>query len=173
MAHKFDRTGKDPYVEAAHQLERNLFSGRKNFDAGASEELYDTLSNAIVTALGDVAAQAFRYGVQDPKQLKGLARAVAGVSECVFSTYVGEVDADPAIQGILDDARFPSLSPEAQNKLRREIESTRKLEQLLLCARRVPDLIDFAGSQGLHLQDEALEEGTLLVSRHPAPTASE
>lgn len=173
MAHKFDRTGKDPYVEAAHQLERHLFSNRRNLDAGASEELYDTLSNAVVTSLGDIAAQAFRYGVNDPRQLKGMARAVAAVSECVFSTYVGEVDADPAIQGILDDPRFASLSTEAQNKLRREIETTRQLEQLLLCARRVPDLVDFAGSQGLHLQDAALEEGTLLVQAHPAPTAPE
>jgi len=170
MAHKFDRTDKDPYVEAAHELENNLFTESQEYEAGAGEQLYDELSNAIVTALGDIAAQAFRNGVDDPRQLEGLARAVAGVSKTVLTTYVGETDSDPALGSIPDDPRFASLSPENQTKLCREIENTRELEKLLLHAKRVPDLIDLAGSLGLHLSEDALEEGTLLVQRHPAPT---
>lgn len=163
MAHKFDRSKKDPYVEAEHQVERHVFSGRGGLDAGAGEELYDRLGDAIVTALGDIAAEAFRAGVNQPKQIHGLARAVAAASEAVFTSYLGEVDPQPAIDAIADDPRAASLPPEARDELTRELEKTRQLEMLLLNARRLPALMDFGGSLGLHVEEESIDEGRLLV----------
>ena len=171
MAHKFDRTGKDPYAEASRRVVSNVYSGRGNLAKGASDETISMLSNAIVTALGDIAAQAYRHGVNDPAQVKGLARAIAQVSECVLVTYEGEVDAEPTIQALENDTRCVSLAPEAQDKLHREIEKTRQLEALLLHAKRLPDLIDFCGSLGLRVQEDGIEEDALLTqgSSTPAP----
>ena len=97
MAHKFDRNKRDPYVEAARQVEEHLYSRRGGLKAGAGEELYGALGDAIVTALGDIGAQAFRYGVNQPEQVKGLARAVAAVAQTVLLSYLGEVDPQPAL----------------------------------------------------------------------------
>lgn len=173
MSHRYDRSGKDPYVEAAHNVEDRVFSGRDEDWRAAEDQTYDVLSNVIVSALGDIAAVAFRHGIDSPNHMKGLARAVADTSSCVFSTYRGEVDPEPALHAIENDPRFASLTEEAQDELMREIERTRQLEHLLLTARRIPDLIDLAGSLGLEIQDEVMDEGTLLVGHHPTPTAEE
>src|SRR5437868_4799754 len=100
MAHKFDRSKQDPYVEAAHQVESEVFRSRGGVSAGAEEELYGTLGDAIVTALGDVASVAFRQGVNQPQQVEGLAKAVARASAAVFQSYLGEVDPEPALLAI-------------------------------------------------------------------------
>ena len=63
------------------------------------------------------------------------------------------------------------LTPEPKSKLAREIADTRQLEKLLLHAKRLPDLVDLAGSLDLYVPDELMEEGTVLLARHPAPTA--
>ncbi|HLJ66021.1 MAG TPA: hypothetical protein VKX16_01510 [Chloroflexota bacterium] len=171
MAHRFDRSRSDPYSRTANVLAEHVFSSDTGIEAGGSEELYDALSNAVVTALGDIAATAFRNGLDDPHQLRGLARAIAHVCEDVIVGYAGEVDPEQAIRLIESDSRYESLVPENRDKLRREIEKTRQLELLILHARRLPDLFDFAGSLGLHVDESALEEGTLLVSTSPTPTA--
>lgn len=173
MAHKFDRSKRDPYVESARQVERNVFSSHGGLVSGAQEQMYDVLSNVIVTALGDIAAQAFRNGVSQPQQIKALAKAVAGSCEAVFESYAGEVDPEPALQALEDDTRQQSLTPVAQDKLKREIQKTRQIEALQLTAKRLPDLFDFAGSLGLRLQDDLMEQGTLLVGEHPTPNAEE
>ena len=170
MAHKFDRSKADPYVEAAHEVERHVFSGREGYGAGAEEELYGALGDAIVTALGDIAAQAFRLGVNQPSQISGLARAVADTAQAVITSYEGEVDPEAALKAIQSDSRFDTLTPEVKERLVREIEKTRQLESLVLDARRIPDLIDFAGSLGLQIHEDELEQGTLLVSAGHTPT---
>jgi hypothetical protein len=150
-------------VEAAHQVESEVFQSGGGFSAGADEEIYGTLGDAIVTALGDVASVAFRNGVNQPEQVKRLAKAVAKVSEAVFESYLGEVDPEPAVVAIESDPRLSDLTAEAQDKLKREIEKTRQYEALVLHAKRLPELIDFAGSLGLRVQEDAIEEGAVLV----------
>jgi len=167
MSHRFDRSAKDPYLESAEEVVQNLSVGSGGDAAAASDQLYDVLSNAIVTALGDVGAAAFRQGVCDPNQMKGLARAIGRVSETVLLAYAGEVEAEPAIESIENDPRLPGLPPEPQDKLRRELEKTRQLEGLLLNAKRLPDLIDYAGSLGMIVPDETMETGRVLLGGRP------
>lgn len=169
MSHRFDRTGKDPYVESARQIERYLFSGRGDYARGAEDEIYETLSNAIVSALGDIAAVAYRRGVSAPDQMKNLARAVSSASEAIMTSYRGEVDPEAALNAVENDSRRQSLPPVDADKLTREIEKTRQLEHLLLNAMRIPELIDYANSLGLHVQDGVMDEGTLLIGEHPTP----
>jgi hypothetical protein len=173
VSHRYDRSGKDPYVEAARNVENYVFRGRDEGFRAAQDQSYEVLSNAIISALGDIAAAAYRYGINSPNHLKGLSRAVANTCDCVFATYRGEVDPEAALHAIEEDPRAASLPPVAQDKLRREVESTRQLEHLLLSARRIPDLIDYAGSLGLEIQDEVMDEGTLLIGQHPTPTADD
>lgn len=173
MSHRFDRANKDPYAESARQVERNLFSRRGEFSRAAEDQIYETLSNAIVTALGDIAATAFRHGVSDPHQLKNLAKAVAGASETVFTSYRGEVDPEPALQAVENESRRSSLTPVANDKLTREIEKSRQLEHLVLNGMRLPDLIDYAGSLGMPIQDEVMDEGTLLIGDRPTPNPAD
>ena len=163
MAHKFDRSKKDPYVEATQQVEREVFQSRGGVEAGAGEEIFGTLGDAVVTALGDIAHVAARYGVNQPEQVKRLAKAVADVSEDVLASYAGEVDPEPALLALEKDPRVSRLTPEAQDKLKREIEKTRQLESLVLHAQRLPHLIDFAGSLGLVVREDEIDEGALLV----------
>lgn len=170
MAHKFERSEKDPYVEAVREVEDQVFKSRKGFSAGAGEELYGTLGDAIVTALGDVAHQAFRYGVNQPDQVKGLAKAIANVSEDVLTSYLGEVDPEPAILTIEENERIARLTPENQDKLKREIEKTRQYESLVLHAMRLPLLQNFAGSMGLPVDEEAVDQGTVLVPGDLTPS---
>jgi hypothetical protein len=169
MAHRFDRSQHDPYVISAQAVEAEMFEG--DYQRGAQEQAYDQLSNAIVTALGDIAAQAYRLGINDPKQIKGLATAVSKSADAVFASYRGEVDPEPALQAIENDPRQQSLTDEARDKLRREIEKTRQIEHLVLRAKRLPELFDFAGSLDLHVPQDAMEQGELLVGKHPTPTA--
>ena len=171
MAHRFDRSKADPYSESAKQIEANLFTGHNAYKAGAQDEMYDVLSNAIVSSLGDIAAQAYRNGVDEPEQMHRLSRAVQHACDAVFHSYAGEVDPRSALDAIANDPRRGTLTPEAQQKLGREIEKTRQLEELLLTAKRLPDLIDFAGSLGLEVHEDVMEQGTLLVGRHPTPNA--
>jgi len=173
VSHRYDRTGKDPYVEAARNVENQVFRGGDEADRAASDETFNVLSNAIVSALGDIAAAAYRHGINSPNHLKGLSRAVADTCSCVFATYRGEVDPEPALHAIEGDPRVSSLPPVVQDKLRREVEQTRQLEHLLLSARRIPELIDYAGSLGLEVQDEAMDQGTLLLGQHPTRTAED
>lgn len=169
MSHRFDRSQKDPYHESARQVERNIFSARDEFARGAEDQIYETLSNAIVTALGDIAATAYRHGVNRPNQMKDLAKAVAGASETVFTCYRGDIDPEMALQALENDSRRGSLPSVANDRLTAEIEQTRQLEHLILSARRLPDLIDYAGSLGMHVPDDVLEVGTLLIGDHPTP----
>jgi hypothetical protein len=164
VAHKFDRTIKDPYVEAAHQVERNLTVTRGGIDASAEEDLYSTLSDAIVTAIGDIGATAYRHGVNQRAEVKGLAKAIAGAAESVLMAYIGEVDPDAAVDAIARDPRLPSMSAENRDELTREIEKTRQLEHLVLNARRLPALMDFAGALGLTVHEDAIEQGAILIS---------
>jgi hypothetical protein len=163
MAHKFDRSKQDPYVEAAQQVERHVFRSRGGLDAGASQDIYGTLGTAIVTALGDIAHQAFRHGVNQPDHVKGLAKAVAAASEDVLLSYLGEVDPEPAIVALENDPRISRLTAESRDKLTREIEKTRQYESLVLHAQRLPQLLEYAGSLGLAIHEDAIEEGALLV----------
>jgi hypothetical protein len=172
MAHRFQRAKSDVFADSAHQVEGFVFIGSAGYRGGANEELYDALSNAIVSALGDIAFQAFRRGVNDPKQIRGLAKAVARMSEEVLTSYLGEVDPEGALQAIENDPRLAALPETARETFRREIEKTRQLEHLLLDARRIPDLLDFAGDLGLHIPDEVMEQGTVLLGEHPTPTAN-
>lgn len=168
MAHKFARDPKDPYVEAGRQVEQHVMASRSGFEAGAGDELYDALGDAIVDALGDVAAESFRHGVNTPERMKHLAQAIAAAAEPVLLAYQGEVDPEPTLHAIEQDDRVATLSPEAKEKLSREIQNTRQLESLLLHARRLPDLIELAGSLGLHIEEDAIDQGELLV---PGPTS--
>lgn len=170
MAHLFDQTETDPYVEAAHQVEQNMYTSGRDYEAGASEQIYDALSNAIVTAIGDVGAQAFRLGVNSEAQLTGLARAIAGSAGAVLAAYRGEVDPAPALEAIRTDPRGAGLPPVDRDKLRREIEKTSQLEALLLSARRFPDLVDYADSLGLRDHADALQGAPLLVAGEELPS---
>jgi hypothetical protein len=163
MAHKFDRSKDDPYVVAAHQIEQHVFASRGAYDAGAGEEIYGELSDALVTGLGDIAAQAFRLGVNQPRQVKGLADAIRGSAEAVILSYLGEVDPAPVLDAIARDPRRASLPPVDAGELTREIEKTRQLEELVLSARRLPALMDFAASLGLQEHEDALDQAAILV----------
>ncbi len=163
MAHKFDRTGKDPYVEAAHQLERNDYSSQAGLEAGAGEDIFSEMADAIVAALGDIGAAAFRLGINQPKQIQGLAKAVSGSVDAALLNYQGEVDPEPAIRAIENDPRVQDLTPVDRDELQRELQKTRQLEELLLDARRLPALIDFAASLGLRIHEDAIDQGKLLV----------
>lgn len=165
MAHKFDRAGKDPYAEAARQVESKLPVDRLGLDAAASEDLFSTLGDAIVTALGDVAAQAFRHGISDPDRLHRLAAAVGAAAETILLSYRGEVDPEPALQSLESDPRLAGLPRVDQDDLKQEVENTRQLESLLLHARRLPALLDFAGSLGLQVREDAVDEGAVLVPK--------
>jgi hypothetical protein len=170
MAHKFDRERVDPYAEAAHAIEGNLVAGNYGYQADAESQVFDTLSNAIVTALGDVAASAFRLGVDDLKQMEGLAAAVSACADAVFTSYLGEVDPEPALQAVAKDPRLDELPEEQQNRLMREIDRTREIENLVVTARRLPDLLDLAGEIGLYVPDEVMESGDVVMTTHPTPT---
>jgi hypothetical protein len=148
-------------------VDENITISSAGFEAGADDETYDTLANAIVTALGDVAAQAFRSGVDEPQQLKSLATAISRCSEDILLAYVGEYDPEPMLQELRDDPRRQHLTPDALNKLDRDLESTQQIERLLLSGKRLPDLLDYAGSLGLSVPDDASDGTHLLLSRHP------
>lgn len=163
MAHKFDQTDKDPYVEAAHQIETHVFPSQAGFAAGASDDIYTTLGDAVVTALGDIAAEAFRLGVDQPEQMKRLAAAISDSVETVLMSYQGEVSAEPVIRAIAEDPRRETLTHVDADQLNREIEKTQQLEHLLLDARRLPALIDLADSLGLHDHENAIDGAPLLV----------
>ncbi len=171
MSHRFDRSKLDPYSVAATQIEAHMFSGAGDYQRGAEGEIYSSLSTAVVAALGDIAASAYRLGINDPRQIKGLAKAIANSCEAAIQSYRGEIDPEPALQAIEADMRGASFATEDQEELKREIDKTRQLEHLLLTARRLPELIDFAGSLGLHIEEDWMEEGTLLVGDHPTPNA--
>jgi hypothetical protein len=173
VAHKFDRSTSDPYVEAAHEIEQRMVSGTDGLQAGAQTQLFDALSNAVVCALGDVAAAAFRFGVNEPEQLKGLAEAICKCAETTLLSYQGEVKADAALQTLETDPRLVNLPPEQQERLRREIGKTRQLESLLSDTRRLPDLLDLAGEVGLYVPDEVAEGGEIVMTTHPTPTQPE
>jgi hypothetical protein len=163
MAHKFRSTDHDPYVVAAQALEEHVFTGPAGDNAGAGEELYGRLGDAIVAALGDIGAEAFRLGVNQPEQVRRLADAVAATAGAVLTGYVGEVDAEPILAAIANDPRRETLGDTNQEQLDREIEKTRRLEGLLLDARRLPALIDFAGSLGLVIHEDVLDSAPLIV----------
>jgi hypothetical protein len=171
MSHRFDRSGKDPYVEAAKHVEDRVFSAHDESARAAEDQSYEVLSNAIVAALGDIAAAAYRYGINSPHHMKGLTRATAECCEIVFNTYRGEVDPESALKAITDNPRLESLSSEQQDRLRSQADATRQLEHLLLNARRLPDLLDYALSLGLEIDDGVLDEGKVLIDPHPTPTA--
>lgn len=166
MAHKFNRTDHDPYVEAAHQIENNAFTSQDGIAAGASEDIFSSIATAIVTALGDIGAEAFRHGMNEPDQLKGIAKAVSKCAETVLLSYEGEVAPDPVLQAVEQDPRRENLTPVDAEQLTREIEKTRQLEHLLLNSRRLPQLIDLAASLGLREHADAIDQGTLLVPGH-------
>jgi hypothetical protein len=171
MAHKFDRDSIDPYGRAAEEISQNLDQSDGNVEADAGQQLFDDLGDAIVTALGDIAATAYRLGVNDPNRLRGLARTVSALSEEVLLAYAGDVDAEPALQALASDPRMERLGPENRMQLERQIEGTRQLEQQLMQARRLPQLLNLAGGLGLYVPDEVMEGGELLLGRHPTPTA--
>ncbi len=167
MAHRFDRAVTDPYATARKHVDENITLSSAGFEAGADDETYDALANAVVTALGDVAAQALRHGVDEPQQLKDLARAIARCSEDFLLAYVGEYDPEPILQELRHDPRREHLTPEVLNKLDRDIESTQQIEALLLNGKRLPALLNYAGALGLTIPGDASERGQLLLSRHP------
>lgn len=171
MSHKFDRTKTDPYAEAANQLEERLDVSDSGIGADAQEGIYDVLGNAIVSALGDIAAAAFRIGVDDERRLSHLADTINRLSKPILTSYRGEIDPEGPLQALASDPRLEHLAEQPRNKLLSELEKTRQLEKLLLNAKRIPDLVDYAGSLGLHAEDEQMEEGTFLLQQHPAPTA--
>jgi len=173
MAHLFDRTGTDPYATAGESVAEHLTLTDAGYEADADSQVYDALANAVVTAIGDIGAQALRMGVDEPSQLKGLADAIEDVAEAVLLAYRGEGSPEPALQALESDPRLEQLVPEQQDRLRREIEKTRAIETHLLAARRLPDLLDLAGQTGLYVPDEVMEGGEVMLARHPAPTAGE
>ncbi|HEX6506503.1 MAG TPA: hypothetical protein VF221_02620 [Chloroflexota bacterium] len=163
MAHLFDRSRNDPYAKATREVESSETITTEGYERDAEQMLYDILSNAIVTALGDVGAQALRQGVTGRDALRGLARAVARSSEDTLLAYAGEVDPEPALRALETDPRRERLTAEDLVALDREIGKTRQLEMLLLDARRLPDLLDYAGELGLHLPDETAESGARVL----------
>lgn len=163
MAHKFDQTDKDPYAKAAHEVEDHVFSSRAGFAAGASDDIYTVMGDAIVTALGDIGAEAFRLGIDQPEQIKRLARAVSACAETVLTSYQGEVAPGPVLRAIEADPRRETLTPVDAEQLTREIQKTRELEELLLNGRRLPGLIDLADSLGLRDHESVIDESPLLV----------
>jgi hypothetical protein len=170
MAHKFDRTTYDPYADAAHNIEQNMVTGDFAYEADAQSQVYDTLSNVVVSALGDIAATAFRLGINDPGRLRGLATAISKSAEGVLLSYQGEVDSRPVLEALRTDHRLMELPAEQQSRLAREIEKTRQLEDVVLTARRLPDLLDLAGQLGLHVPDDVVERGDIIMTTHPTPT---
>jgi hypothetical protein len=171
MVHKFSRSDKDPYSESVRALSENLPSSPQGTSADAESQIYDELGAVIVSALGDIAAAAYRLGVTQTEQRQGLASAVSRAAGAVFSCYQGEVSADSVFKSIEDDPRLTSFPAESKQKILREIDRSRQLEQLLLEARRFPALLDHLGSMGLHVDDTALDRGTVLLTQHPTPTA--
>ncbi len=171
MSHTFDRNQIDPYAEAAHQVTQRMDQGNTGIQADAEEQPIDVLSNAVVTALGDIGAAAYRHGINDPDRLAGLAEAINALSKNVLLAYRGEVDSEPVFQALLNDPRLEQLPPEPRDKLLREINNTREYEALATRAKRLPDLLDLAGSLGLYVADEVSESGTQLLGEHPTPTA--
>ena len=172
MAHIFDTSGKNPYVEASKEIESRSFAGDIGIDAGAQDDVTSALTNALVTALGDIAATAYRYGVSEPERIKELAHCVAKSAETILAAYRGEVSPEGALQALEDGDRVQGLTSVNQDKLKREIEKTRQLEHLVLNARRLPDLLDFAGSLDLIVPEEALDQGEILLSADHTPTAT-
>ena len=170
MAHSFDRADVDPYVEAAHQIEENMVSGTDALEADAETQAFDTLSNVLVSAVGDIAATAFRLGINDPGQLRGLAKAIGRSAEAIMLAYRGEIDPEPALQAIESDPRLQDLPAEQQERIGREVERTRQLEGLITHTRRLPDLLDLAGQVGLHVPPEVAEGGDIVMTTHPTPT---
>lgn len=170
MAHLFDRTDHDPYVEAAHQVEQHAFSGPDSYVAGAEEGAYNALSDAIVTAIGDIGAAAFRLGVNSEAQLKGLAQAIAASAPAVLRAYRGEVDPTPLMEAMRNDPRAADLPPVSRDKLIREIEKTAQLEALLLNSLRIPALIDYADSLGLRDHEDALDNAEMIVPGEELPS---
>jgi hypothetical protein len=171
VSHTFDNSKRDVYAGAANEIDKRMFSSGAGLDAAGRDELYNILSNAIVSALGDIAVQAYRHGINDPTRLKGLAQAVAHVVEEVLLSYRGEVDPEGALKTIESDPRLATMTDGTRQQLAREIDKTRRLEHLLLEARRIPDLIDFAGSLDLHMPDEIMDEGRILLAPHPSTEA--
>lgn len=172
MAHKFDHEAVDPYAACIPAIESTMYSSREGYAAGAQEGIYSELSNAIVTALGDIAFKAERLGVTDAKQKQRLGQAVSKVAESIIAAYVGEADPEPAIEAIESDPRLPSLPDIARDKLKREIEKTRQLENLVLNTMRLPDLVEYAASLGLHADDSALEAGADIVEESRGSSTS-
>jgi hypothetical protein len=170
VAHKFDRTSTDPYAEAAHHVEQNMVTGDAALAGDADSQVFDTVSNAVVTSLGDIAAVAFRLGITDRGQLRGLASAIGRTAETVLLSYQGEVDPQPAFEAIAQDPRLDDLPEEQQKRIMREIEKTRDLETLILDARRLPDLLDLAGQVGLYVPDELLDTGDALMGARHTPS---
>jgi hypothetical protein len=172
MTHRYDRSGKnDPYVAAARNVEQRVFPSNDESFRAAEDQSYEVLSNAIVSALGDIAATAYRFGINSPQHIKGLTRAVQDTCEVAFATYCGELDVDAALGAIRDDPRFSSLTEEAQAELLEEIDKTHDLEHLLLSGRRLPDLVDYANSLGLEIDYSIMDQGTVLLGQHPTPHA--
>jgi hypothetical protein len=171
MVHKFQSAKSDVYADSAHQVERFLYIGNRGYGAGAADDLFDALSNAIVSALGDIAAQAYRHGVRDSQQIKGIAKAVAHLSEEILTRYQGETDPEGALHAIESDSRLAEMPETARETFKKEVDKTRQLEHLLLDARRLPDLLDYAGQLGLHIPDEVMEQGRVLLGDRTTPTA--
>lgn len=159
MAHSFDRRQVDPYAEAAHQIEGNMHRGEFASGADAESQVFDALANAVVSALGDVAATAFRLGIDDRAALAGLGAAIARCAPAILQAYQGEVRPEPALEAVLQAPRLDGLPAEQEDRIRREVEKTRQLEELLLDARRLPDLLELAGSVGLTVPDDLMESG--------------
>jgi len=170
VAHRFDSDKYDPYSEAAQQVESHAFAGPDALDAGASENLYSQLAAAIVAALGDIGATAFRLGLTQQPQIQGVAEAVAAVAKPTILSYLGEVDPEPALRALEQDPRLETLSAIDQDEMKREIGQTRQLEDLVLRARRLPDLIDFAGTMGLRIPEGALDNSPYIIPGGELPS---
>jgi hypothetical protein len=86
-------------------------------------------------------------------------------------SYQGEVDSEPVFRALQSDPRLSNLPAEQKERLGRELQKTRQLEELILDARRLPDLLDFAGQVGLHVPNDVAESGDIVMTTHPTPTA--
>jgi|SRR5579875_351388 len=170
MAHRFDTEKSDPYSLSAHAIEQHVFPDETARAAGASEELFDQLGDAIVAALGDIGAAAIRLGLTQTSQIHGLAAAVGAVARPILESYLGEVDSEPALRALEQDPRLLTLSDIDQDQMKREIAQTRALEALLPHARRLPNLIDFAGSMGLTIPEEEMAAAPYLLSAAESPS---